>query len=76
MAILFSNNSKWVVVLAVAVNWHVVSYPLYRKYVQESIFIYDTFVVVVFFFSGGVITAFKEMIMLYFILYLPIQINF
>lgn len=74
MAILFSNNNKWVVVLAVAVNWHVVSYPLYRKYVQESIFIYDTFVVVVFFLT--MITAFKEMIMLYFILYLPIQINF
>lgn len=73
MAILFSNNNKWLVVLAVAVNWHVVSYPLYRKYVQESIFIYDTFVV---FFFGTMITAFKEMIMLYFILYLPIQINF
>ena len=75
MAILFSNNNKWLVVLAAAVNWHVVSYPLYRKYVQESIFIYDTFVVVVFFF-GTMITAFKEMKMLYFILYLPIQINF
>ena len=49
MAILFSNNNKWLVVLAAAVNWHVVSYPLYRKYVQESIFIYDTFVVVFFF---------------------------
>ena len=73
MAILFSNNNKWLVVLAVAVNWHVVSYPLYRKYVQESIFIYDTFVV---FFFGTMITAFKEMIMLYFILYLLIQINF
>lgn len=73
MAILFSNNNKWLVVLAVAVNWHVVSYPLYRKYVQESIFIYDTFVVVFFL---TMITAFKEMIMLYFILYLPIQINF
>ena len=75
MTILFSNNNKWLVVLAVAVNWHVVSYPLYRKYVQESIFIYDTFVVVVVFF-GTMITAFKEMKMLYLILYLQIQINF
>ena len=74
MAILFSNNDKWLVVLAAAVSWHVVSYPLYRKYVQESIFIYDTFVVD--FFFGTMITAFKEMKMLYFILYLPIQINF
>ena len=49
MAILFSNNDKWLVVLAAAVSWHVVSYPLYRKYVQESIFIYDTFVVDFFF---------------------------
>ena len=37
-------------------------------------FIYDTFVVV--FFFGTMITAFKETKMLYFILYLPIQINF